>query len=280
MGSDFDLKEVLRYGSVPIIWRAPHKPDRLDAYAQLYSGRRSRPRRSCAICRASPVFCRSRRSSTGNREHRRPGAGRRRRKHHCERLHGDSAGHVSRQPASPYEAKLRVKERSTRSCTGRTRDRSSHETTAARTGREERGAFSKGGCTDCCGHDRRTPASTTTSRTGRPHKGGQRWTSCSSREVVHRDRGEDDRQPGPASLRRSSGHRGFRRHQAARARAAGRAGVQHRGRDRGAPAMAFAREVTMGRLKSRRRVLPYLLKGAEGSLRSVPSKATAYTEAM
>jgi hypothetical protein len=36
MGADFDLAEVLRYGSVPIIWRAPHKPDRLDAYAQLY----------------------------------------------------------------------------------------------------------------------------------------------------------------------------------------------------------------------------------------------------
>jgi predicted AAA+ superfamily ATPase len=36
MGADFDLNEVLRYGSVPIIWRAPHKPDRLDAYAQLY----------------------------------------------------------------------------------------------------------------------------------------------------------------------------------------------------------------------------------------------------
>lgn len=36
MGEDFDLSEVLRYGSVPIIWRAPHKPDRLDAYAQLY----------------------------------------------------------------------------------------------------------------------------------------------------------------------------------------------------------------------------------------------------
>lgn len=36
MGEDFDLKEVLRYGSVPIIWQAPHKPDRLDAYAQLY----------------------------------------------------------------------------------------------------------------------------------------------------------------------------------------------------------------------------------------------------
>jgi predicted AAA+ superfamily ATPase len=36
MGVDFDLDEVLRYGSVPIIWRAPHKPDRLDAYAQLY----------------------------------------------------------------------------------------------------------------------------------------------------------------------------------------------------------------------------------------------------
>jgi predicted AAA+ superfamily ATPase len=36
MGEDFDLRAVLRYGSVPIIWRAPHKPDRLDAYAQLY----------------------------------------------------------------------------------------------------------------------------------------------------------------------------------------------------------------------------------------------------
>ena len=36
MGADFDLAEVLRYGSVPIIWRAPHKPDRLDAYVQLY----------------------------------------------------------------------------------------------------------------------------------------------------------------------------------------------------------------------------------------------------
>ena len=36
MGADFDLGEVLRYGSLPIIWRAPHKPDRLDAYAQLY----------------------------------------------------------------------------------------------------------------------------------------------------------------------------------------------------------------------------------------------------
>lgn len=36
MGEDFDLKEVLRYGSVPIICAAPHKPDRLDAYAQMY----------------------------------------------------------------------------------------------------------------------------------------------------------------------------------------------------------------------------------------------------
>jgi predicted AAA+ superfamily ATPase len=36
LGADFDLREVLRYGSVPIIWTAPHKPDRLDAYAQLY----------------------------------------------------------------------------------------------------------------------------------------------------------------------------------------------------------------------------------------------------
>ena len=36
MGDDFDLREVLRFGSLPIIWRAPHKPDRLDAYSQLY----------------------------------------------------------------------------------------------------------------------------------------------------------------------------------------------------------------------------------------------------
>lgn len=36
LGADFDLATVLRYGSVPIIWTAPHKPDRLDAYAQLY----------------------------------------------------------------------------------------------------------------------------------------------------------------------------------------------------------------------------------------------------
>lgn len=27
---------MLRYGSLPIIWRAPHKPDRLEACAQLY----------------------------------------------------------------------------------------------------------------------------------------------------------------------------------------------------------------------------------------------------
>ena len=36
MGADFDLADVMRYGSVPLIWRAAHKPDSLDAYAQLY----------------------------------------------------------------------------------------------------------------------------------------------------------------------------------------------------------------------------------------------------
>jgi predicted AAA+ superfamily ATPase len=36
LGDDFDLREVLRFGSLPIIWQAPHKSDRLDAYTQLY----------------------------------------------------------------------------------------------------------------------------------------------------------------------------------------------------------------------------------------------------
>lgn len=36
LGAEFSLREVLRYGSLPIIWRAPDKRDRLEAYTQLY----------------------------------------------------------------------------------------------------------------------------------------------------------------------------------------------------------------------------------------------------
>lgn len=36
LGGDFALDEVLRYGSLPIVWRAPDKRDRLAAYTQLY----------------------------------------------------------------------------------------------------------------------------------------------------------------------------------------------------------------------------------------------------
>lgn len=36
LGRDFNLDEVLRYGSLPIVWQAPSKRDRLEAYAQLY----------------------------------------------------------------------------------------------------------------------------------------------------------------------------------------------------------------------------------------------------
>ena len=36
LGDDFDLDEVLRFGSLPVIWQAPSKPDSLDAYVQLF----------------------------------------------------------------------------------------------------------------------------------------------------------------------------------------------------------------------------------------------------
>lgn len=36
LGADFALPEVLRYGTLPIIWQAPDKRDRLEAYTQLY----------------------------------------------------------------------------------------------------------------------------------------------------------------------------------------------------------------------------------------------------
>lgn len=36
LGEDFNLDDVLRYGSVPIIWNALSRRDRLEAYTQLY----------------------------------------------------------------------------------------------------------------------------------------------------------------------------------------------------------------------------------------------------
>ena len=36
LGADFDLPEVLRFGSLPIIWQSPAKEESLEAYVQLY----------------------------------------------------------------------------------------------------------------------------------------------------------------------------------------------------------------------------------------------------
>lgn len=36
LGADFSLPEVLRFGSLPIVWQAPDKKDRLEAFVQLY----------------------------------------------------------------------------------------------------------------------------------------------------------------------------------------------------------------------------------------------------
>ncbi len=36
LGADFDLAEVLRFGSLPVIWRSETKAESLDAYVQLY----------------------------------------------------------------------------------------------------------------------------------------------------------------------------------------------------------------------------------------------------
>lgn len=36
LGNDFDLSEVLRFGSLPIIWQSPSKQDSLNAYVQLF----------------------------------------------------------------------------------------------------------------------------------------------------------------------------------------------------------------------------------------------------
>jgi predicted AAA+ superfamily ATPase len=36
LGPDFDLTEVLRFGSLPVIWQSPAKPESLEAYVHLY----------------------------------------------------------------------------------------------------------------------------------------------------------------------------------------------------------------------------------------------------
>lgn len=36
LGDDFDLDQVLRFGSLPVVWSAPDRGDALAAYAQLY----------------------------------------------------------------------------------------------------------------------------------------------------------------------------------------------------------------------------------------------------
>lgn len=36
LGADFDLAEVLRFGSLPVIWQSPDKAESLEAYVQLY----------------------------------------------------------------------------------------------------------------------------------------------------------------------------------------------------------------------------------------------------
>jgi predicted AAA+ superfamily ATPase len=36
LGTDFDLTETLRFGSLPVIWRSPAKAESLEAYVQLY----------------------------------------------------------------------------------------------------------------------------------------------------------------------------------------------------------------------------------------------------
>jgi predicted AAA+ superfamily ATPase len=36
LGSAFSLEEVLRFGSLPLVWNAPSKKDQLEAYVQLY----------------------------------------------------------------------------------------------------------------------------------------------------------------------------------------------------------------------------------------------------
>lgn len=36
LGDDFDLEEVLRFGSLPVIWQSSTKEESLDAYVQLY----------------------------------------------------------------------------------------------------------------------------------------------------------------------------------------------------------------------------------------------------
>ena len=36
LGHDFDIAEVLRYGSLPVIWAAPDRREALESYVQMY----------------------------------------------------------------------------------------------------------------------------------------------------------------------------------------------------------------------------------------------------
>jgi predicted AAA+ superfamily ATPase len=55
MGEDFDLEQVLRWGSIPVIWAAPDRRDALEAYAQLYLGHEVQAE---ALVRNLPGFAR------------------------------------------------------------------------------------------------------------------------------------------------------------------------------------------------------------------------------
>lgn len=55
LGDDFDLGEVLRYGSIPLVWGSPDKADSLRAYVQMYL---SEEIRAEALVRNLPGFVR------------------------------------------------------------------------------------------------------------------------------------------------------------------------------------------------------------------------------
>ena len=181
MGSDFDLEEVLRYGSVPIIWRAPHKPDRLDAYAQLYLREEIQAE---ALVRNLPGFARflpvaalfhgqvvnvaglardagvARTTITGYLE-----------------ILQDT--YLVTFLLSPFEAKLRVKERKhPKLYLVRPWHRAGDETATPRAGRRGARRAARGvGRTASCGRDTPTSASTTNSATGRRRRAGPRSIS-------------------------------------------------------------------------------------------------------
>ncbi len=53
LGSDFDLEKTLRFGTIPLIWRADDPRRTLEAYASSTCVRRSRPRPWSAACPGS-----------------------------------------------------------------------------------------------------------------------------------------------------------------------------------------------------------------------------------